>query len=192
MKKFLILVLVLGMTSMAGAALQISVNGNPEPVDSEIIIAPSDELILDIWTNTAIALGGSGEYILVVDTSLGEISGGHGTFVSPPDPEGWSSDVQGETEDFPAVIPPEGMEGIFGTYANFDFTTFQAIPAGTVIADGIVFHCEGVGDAVIYLMVAADGVPSTEVLDTVIIHQIPEPATIALFGLGGLLLRRRK
>jgi hypothetical protein len=28
--------------------------------------------------------------------------------------------------------------------------------------------------------------------DTLTIHQIPEPTTIALLGLGGLLLRRRK
>ena len=33
---------------------------------------------------------------------------------------------------------------------------------------------------------------TSELVDAVVIHQIPEPATIALLGLGGLLLRRRK
>jgi hypothetical protein len=28
--------------------------------------------------------------------------------------------------------------------------------------------------------------------DTIIVHQIPEPTTMLLLGLGGLLLRRRK
>jgi len=30
------------------------------------------------------------------------------------------------------------------------------------------------------------------VMDSQIIHQIPEPITLALLGLGGLFLRRRK
>jgi hypothetical protein len=31
-----------------------------------------------------------------------------------------------------------------------------------------------------------------ELADTVVIHQIPEPVTMALLGLGGVLLSRRR
>jgi len=52
------------------------------------------------------------------------------------------------------------------------------------------FECIGLGDVVIYLY--ANDLQT--VLDTLTISQVvPEPMTIALLGLGGLfLLRRRK
>jgi hypothetical protein len=40
MKKLLILMLVLGLTSVAGAALHISVNGNMNPIDSQYTLLP--------------------------------------------------------------------------------------------------------------------------------------------------------
>ena len=191
MKKLLVLVLVFGMSSAASAALQISVNGDKNPVDSEIVLYPSDEIILDIWTDAVINLGGSGEYILVVNITLGSISGGESAF-DASDPEGWISAVQGLTTEYPAVIPPVGMEGIFATYANSDFATFEAIPAGTVLADQILFTCMGEGDAVINLWGLDGNQAYTDLMDSVVIHQIPEPATMLLLGFGGLFLRRKK
>jgi hypothetical protein len=49
-----------------------------------------------------------------------------------------------------------------------------------------MFHCTGLGDVSITLW-EDYGMP-----DAILIHQVPEPATIMLLGLGGLLLRRRK
>jgi hypothetical protein len=56
------------------------------------------------------------------------------------------------------------------------------------VLDAKDLHCDyGPSDDVIILWSQ-----DAEELDRIVIHQIPEPATIALLGLGGLLLRRRK
>jgi len=190
MKKLLALVLILGMASMASAALQISVGGNQEPVDSEITIAPSDELILDIWTDAAITPGGNATWALTVDTTKGDISGGTALLGSP-----YILIVQGETENFASVIPPTGEEGVWGSLLNGDFVGGSSIPAGTTLFDDFLFHCVGEGDAVINLFDnVVEGTPMGNPVDSVIIHQqIPEPMTLSLLGLGGLgLLRRRR
>jgi len=87
MKKLLILMLVLGLTSYASAALtlQISVGGNKEPVDSQITIQPSQNLVLDIWTTADISAGvGEGYWALACQTSGGKISGGASQFPTEP------------------------------------------------------------------------------------------------------------
>jgi hypothetical protein len=59
-------------------------------------------------------------------------------------------------------------------------------PTGLCI-DGIIFHCLDDQEVTLTLLSGLD-----VVLDTQIIHQTPEPVSIALLGLGGLFLRRRK
>jgi hypothetical protein len=49
-------------------------------------------------------------------------------------------------------------------------------------------HCEGPGDAIFDLYDSSGYV----LIDTITVHQIPEPMTISLFGLGAVLLGRRK
>jgi hypothetical protein len=187
MKKLLILVLVLGMASMAGAGLQISVDGDPEPIDSEIFIAPSDELVLDIYATG----GDTGDsfWVLIVDDLVGTIDPYSGIVNIPPAPD--ASMLLGSLVDnwLDGFFP--GQNGIVGTVGAY--SAFPPYPDG-VYFDGIIFHCEAIGDALIQL-VEIDGElwePTGVIFDSVIIHQIPEPATIALLGLGGLLLRRKK
>jgi len=50
------------------------------------------------------------------------------------------------------------------------------------------FHCEGEGD--VKLIEINEDTYLVE--DVQVIHQVPEPATLALLGLGGLLLRRKR
>ena len=185
MKKLLVLILVLCMAPMASALLQISAGGNPNPVDSTITLLPSEEIMLDIWndvtlttTNTPVTLA------LIVDNTTGSMSGG---LVN----EAVTNAVI-FVFDLSMIPQPvgAGKAGIWGGVTVFDGT----VAANTVLVDQILFHCEGPGDAVIQLIQIDDtyGTPTGVVYDTLIIHQIPEPATIALLSLGGLLLRRKK
>jgi hypothetical protein len=182
MKKLLVLTLVLCLASVANATLQISVGGVKEPVDSEITIAVSDHLVLDIWTDADIPMFSGEVWMLVCDTTMGDITGG----VSQ---HPWMVVEPGTTRDYPGVIPPPGEEGIWGNVFNLDATP---IAAGTTLADLIDFHCLGEGDCIISLYQVVEGQPASVLFDQVVIHQIPEPASMLLLGLGGLLLRRRK
>lgn len=189
MKKLLVLVLVLAMASAANATLQISIDGDPEPTESEYELSPSETIEMDIWTDAAIPPFGQFVWAMVVDTDDGTLSGGAPIWANLP--AGTAAAVTGATEDNDSVIPPTGMQGIWGNIANVG-STFTTIAAGTVLFDSIVFHCERMVDATIELYLVTEDVQMSNPIDSVIIHQIPEPATIMLLGLGGLLLRRRK
>jgi hypothetical protein len=182
MKKLVALMLVFGMVSVASAGLQLSVNGNPDPIDTEIELLPSETLELDIWTDADIGMFAGHLWMCVVKTTQGTITGGAGTITA--------SVVSGPAPST-GVIPPAGMEGRWGNVFNLESTP---IAAGTIIVDSLIFHCETERlDAVVELWEVIEDVGTGVLYDSVIIHQIPEPATMALLSLGGLfLLRRRK
>ncbi|MHC4570847.1 MAG: PEP-CTERM sorting domain-containing protein [Planctomycetota bacterium] len=192
MKKFLIFILVIGLASLAVASpdtLQISVHTDPpggetwdpdNPQDSEIWLLPSETLFLDVYTTAEIYSEGGleGYWLLGVSSTMGSISGG---FVAPP----WGGEPVTIFDGGDPYLPP-GETGVFGSIG-----TFLAQGSGITgrIYDGITFTCEGQGDAVVNLYTTDFATPT--LIDSVIIHQVPEPMTIMLLGLGGLLLRRR-
>jgi hypothetical protein len=196
MKKFLIFMTVLAMASAASARLQISVHTNPpgnetwdplNPADSEICVNVSETLELGIYST-----GNEPDsfWALIAPIGLGTITGG--AVHIPPAPDASmvldppSLAEQGLAEFFP------GQEGIVGTVGSFG--SQPPYPDG-VYFDQIIYHQEGIGDAQILLVEINpyfwtwDGV----IFDSVIIHEVPEPATALLLGFGGLaLLRNRK
>jgi hypothetical protein len=175
--------LVLGMASLASATLQISVNGVQNPVDSEIIIEkPSDTIILDVWTADDITLFELGTYALIVAEGPGTIDAANAEVL-------YGNILATDIPNANFLIGP----GLAATYLG----GFSGNPvAGDTFLDNILFHCDAEGDVIIELWTIEDMggelYEGTVLMDSVIIHQIPEPMTLALLGLGGLFLRRRK
>jgi hypothetical protein len=173
MKKILVLMLVVGFASMATAALSLTVNGYPAE-DSSIILAPSDTVMIGLYTNAG-------------DHTIGYLS------IAEGDPGSW-------TGVYHIYRPPAidsayayyygPITGMGDTWILFDANA--GIPRDPDIF-GIIgefeFHCDGgppLGQVQISYIDSATGL-----VDTLIIH-VPEPMSIALLGFGALALRRRK
>jgi hypothetical protein len=190
MKKVLTLILVLGMASAASAALQISVHspsggGTWDPLDpqpTDIVIRVSDELILDVHTDAE--MSDDIYWVLYTQIAGGTITGGNALDWGPEIDNGiFGSAVEN-------VVPLQaGEEGVVG--GTFLWST-DVIPASGMFADGILFHCNELGDTTVILQEVTSSWGMGAILDTVVIHQIPEPMTMALLGLGGLALIRRR
>ena len=95
--------------------------------------------------------------------------------------------------------PPNYYDGIIDFWGDgtwiidmWTLTLTDGNPAtfqGIGVLDAKELHCDhGPSEDIIYLIDLNTGA----VEDTLLIHQVPEPMTVLLLGLGGLLLRRRK
>lgn len=187
MRKLIALLLVLGISSVASAGLQISVNGDPEPPDTAIVLGPSDTAILNIHTDDTIPSDTFIYWALVANAEEATISGG----IAPPpldDFNLYSNTIYDDARGLAYPIP-DGTNGVAGTIAAYSPTVLQG---GLTIFDEIEFHCEMMGETDVLLVITPDFV-SFDIVDQVRIHQTPEPMTLGLLGLGGLgLLRRRR
>jgi hypothetical protein len=172
MKKFLVVMMVLGLVGSAQAALQISLNG--AVAGDEITISVSDNIVIGVMSDTADPWAGILEYIprdsqaaeWVGSVTINPIAGFRATAALAA---GYATSWQLSAAAFPGEVP--------------------AVAPGEQFTIG--FHCLAVGDVVVTLW--GDAWDSGPVLDQLTIHQvIPEPVTIGLLGLGGLFLRRRK
>jgi hypothetical protein len=191
MNKLLVLVLVLGLVSMASATpkeLKVAVGTGLgvapgqgdyiDPVDSTVVVYASDLLWIGVYNTTPGGLGDTGQesmFLGISDNAGGEWTGQWAQY-SPP--------------SVPNMLPNE-YEGVIEGYGDLWLLNMtNGIPIdymGVGVVDAQEFHCMGIGDVVVGLY-DIDGNP----VDSFIIHAIPEPATIALLGLGGLLLRRSR
>jgi hypothetical protein len=191
MKKVLVFMLVLGLASSANAiVIQISVDGDPDPVDSQIVLEASQELVLDVHSPSGHSGGAADDiyWAMIVDPLDGSISGGALTAGAPDASSVLGQDLQSQWPGW-GSDPATGPWGAIASYG-------AAFAPGTYI-DQLIFHCERgtYPDPVdtTVLLLQRDAAGTVTVADSLIIHQIPEPMTIALLGLGGLaLLRRRK
>jgi len=176
---------MLSMASVANAGIWLSVNGEVDPPDTEITLNPSDHAIIDIYGDDA----EQGTYYLgVVAGDLGSLDissavilyGGTNTGIV------W--------EDNPDAAGHFGIENPVITVLLTDLRepgdTNPLLPLTGKLVDLIDFHCDGgeVPNDVTLILGFEDG----SIMDTQVIHNTPEPMTMALLGLGGLFLRRRK
>ena len=183
MRKLLMLALVLGMASGAYAGLTISVHevGGAEYNGRDLVY--SEELWLDIDAE-GVTAADYAYFALVVDTGLGTIGGG---VVGTMPPAGNLDEIFDPALGYMDFFPTdEGEDGITGYVGDSGGGTLDGLQI-----DEILFHCEGIDDATVRLITSPDFATFT-VADTLVIGQIPEPMTMALLGLGGLFLRRRK
>lgn len=206
MKKFLILMLVLGIASAANAqpVWSISVSTTGPNQTGGVHFDPGPTIILNIsdtiWigVNTAgVAAPGHFDSVMAILAEPGPIQDPDGEWSVQPNPSAFVYIPPA----LPVVAPGVGA---FNTYIGYvaaqaaDFwvlTNSEASPV--VVGSGLhadyQYHCKGMGGAdgglvVIALIDAWNGVT----MDTLTITQIPEPMTIILLGLGGLFLRRRR
>ncbi len=159
--------MVLGLATAAQATVSLSVNGNPAP--DELTLTVSSVVTIDVQSDTTTP------YTVYLE-------------MWPENEAGeWYSDI---------TITPEagGMASATATsYVGTYMLTAAGVPPTATVPGAhflVDFHCLAVGDVGITLYASN----WATVLDSMIIHQtdVPEPITIGLLGLGGLLLRRRK
>jgi len=163
MKKWFALVLVLGLVSGANAALTL-VGVPTEPI-------------------------GIGEIVTI--TVANDVGGSYSGWLEIETPA--VADFASDPEFTPAANP-SGMSEIklwpeFGASYEFSIISFPPSPA-IGAGEHVVVHLVGVSEGSTQLSLYASD--RTTLLDQCTIAVIPEPMTVALLGIGGLLLRRRK
>jgi len=182
MKNVLIVFTVLAMASAANAALLISVNGVIDPPDTSITLKPSEHAVIDIrGADTGETTPPGAFYLGVSVGNLGLLSVDNAVVLYP----GNKADIYMEND--PGIA---AMLEVDNPYVHVELTDVSTNPPplNGRLADLIDFHCTGQPGDVLLKLFNGDGA----LMDSQIIHQIPEPITFALLGLGGLFLRRRK
>jgi hypothetical protein len=187
MKKLLVLALVLGVVSMATAGLKISVDGN-KAYDGSLVVTPGSTVSLGIFTDAALVP--TGDYVLPFYALV--VHGSQGTIVADPVANKVLVGYDAVFIDNGAVanggMPvPEGMEGAFGGITIW--STDAALALNQSIFDGIQLTV--LNTAVVQLWTIDDSWGLGGMLDQAVITT-PEPMTMVLLGLGGLLIRRKK
>ena len=168
MKNIFIVLTVLAMASTAAADLQLSVDGDTGPSDIKILI--SDVVVIDIHGDGTTP--NAQEFYLQVS--------GVGSLVDF-DISGWTSTWR---PGGAGVLDLTG--GLYYVDLVVVDPTIPPLPAEAVM-DGLLLTGLAKGDVTLEMKDA-----TMRVHDTLAVEVIPEPITLALLGIGGLFLRRRK
>jgi hypothetical protein len=207
MRKLLALGLVLGMASIANAGFVLTVNNEPAP--GEITLTESETIEIDVDLP-------DGSINSAYDVVL-ELSNDKASFAVPYFFEGtppFYQDAEWKNITIEADYTLLSTAPFGGTQNEQYIRVGGAMSAGPPpdflfgpadVFSGIMLHCDGFGDVTLTLKVGlaagnvfydSAGTPEEwqdgGIMDTLIIHQIPEPMTMALLGLGGLALLRRR
>jgi hypothetical protein len=200
MKKLFVLMLVLGLATVVNAvpgySLKIAITSGPgvapaqgdyyDAVDSEVTLLPSQTLWIGIYNGiqgTQENGGQQGAFLLGIKRPPANATWtGLWTKYVPP-----LVGTPGTPDnDYLGVLDFEGSIGLLDTW---DIVLTNGNPAefqGVGVLDAKELLCQTSNPAIVMLLDSDGGI-----IDTITIN-IPEPMTISLLGIGGLLLRRRK
>jgi hypothetical protein len=179
MRHLAIIIAMLSVAVCTNAANLITVNGviGPDAVSIDV----NGSLNIGI-ANDFHAIEGQGSYF------LGIALGGYAHF-----------EINNPIFPYPFMIEEVGWvndaetANLLGIYNPFVGVTVMELPPYPPtllekrLVDGIVLNCDWVGDVTLKLYDS-----ELNLLDTQLIHQVPEPMTIALIGLGAMMLRRKR
>ena len=175
MKKLLVLLCVFALATVANATiLELSIDGatNGAGTTANTTLVVSDEITIDVYCSSHDGI--APDYWLGIEGQN-------------PDTGEWYR----STETLYAA-GPQGVVMTNGTIGDAWYYNYVQDPGTDVGEVGkwfdVVFHCTGEGELLINLYDPS----GYNVIDTIAVTQIPEPMTIALLGLGGLLPRRRR
>ncbi len=178
------MMLVAGLAGAASGALKISVDGVVDPPDSEINLLQNDTLVLAICGDGATAHP-QGALLLV--QGPGSIEGGDMLYTGALAEYVNQEDFIPYEDFLREVRQATGLADIVDcSLIVLADHNIPPAPLRGILVDGIIFRCEGIGDVTLTLM----GDDLVTVLDTQVIHQIPEPMSLALLGLGAMFTRR--
>ncbi len=172
MKKFVALLIILAMTSMSyGAYIQITHNG--EIWEGEDF-APSDILDLHLVDET-----NAQAQSLAALSYISATNGDEGVFA-------WGTGLS-------PMMPTVTWDYSEGAKVTFNAMMLgQDMPTDLIVLS-VDIHIPDYKLASDEITISWDiGYGADKVVGSELIHVIPEPATLALLGLGGLFLRRRR
>jgi hypothetical protein len=204
MKKLLSVFLVLALCGMASAAVSMYITDSAG--NDEITLEESQSIDLYLWYtgdniisfNTIIQATGPG----TLSATVGNASDWDPPVAMPNiTATGRAIWADGVALAIDWSNPEEYPDGqlIPNAYKVTGSADSGALGQGNPVALAFVtIHCDGPGDVLVALTNVGCFLSSpawdevVPVLHNMTIHQIPEPATIALLCLGGLLLRKKK
>ena len=218
MKNLLAMLLVLGLASFANATPVMNFDLVPTPGQSGHGFDPGDDLMPSEWVEIDVVYTGnvplwsSGMLYITID-GAGEWCGDDSSSYDPPglpieDVWTWHVNFEAGVSGIKSMTKVDSKNIEIGGVAAFYI--FVAIQSGETIFDHLNVHCTGFGPFVVTLTPATStanpiGTPlywesATELREdlqaggsSITIYQVPEPMTIALLGIGGLgLIRRRR
>ena len=209
MKKLMILFIVLGLVSVANAGVIditiTSLNGETITPTKEITIMPTDMIDFQIMFNGPVGPTPPAEYLFGLSATINVVGPGSLDY-SQFEPRTWDPDAEAWVigPDVTAGYDPDlhaqiGNSLVEGATARGK----KGTGAEVWIVKDLLLHCDKGGTVLLYLTNYLPG-GGSKVIDVnynevpwqygagVIIHQIPEPMTLTLLGLGSLFLARRK
>jgi hypothetical protein len=182
MKKLFAFLMILSMASVANAELWLGVNDqvNPPP----ITLSQNQTAKISVWGDgvdtSGLLLADSATFLFLAISGPGSLDIDNAFNMIYPDPEyPWIFIFESEPGD-----PRNGA-----LFMDISIVTMPFSYSGTII-DNIFMRCDGVGDVTLSLY--QDDSYQILLVDAQVFHQIPEPMTMVLLGLGVMFLRKRK